>query len=289
MSTLYHKIIKKSRKRPSPNHLQNTNFMLKYAIKKRTKKCDFMKRIPNLKLSDKEYYDLINQAITRGGEGIICPGSKPTTLFKIFIDYYGESKPLSENKERKIIELYQLSLEDLVKPIRTISYKGQLIGYEMSYDQLDIVLKDIILPRKELIAVLKKSRESLLRLKEHDITYGDVTEDNILYNPKSKTVKFCDIDNIRLGNLPVDAKGFSLQKYYSLTGTMDEKADAFMHNILTIKALSYDYSTYDTEILLDLKRGNYPPNFKQSAKPIFDSMNSPKSFNGEYIVQYIKR
>ena len=248
-----------------------------------------MKRLPNLNLSEQEYLNLINHAISRGGEGIICPGTRKDTLHKIFIDIYGISNPLSENKERKITKLFQLDVDSLIKPIRTISYKGQLIGYEMSYDQLDIALRNSILTRKELIKVLKQSRDSLIELSKHDITYGDVTEDNILYNPKSKRIKFCDIDNIRIGNLPVDAKGFSLQKYYSLTGTIDEKADAFMHNILTIKALSYDYSTYDSSILLDLKRGNYPSKFKQSAKPIFDSLNDPNSFNGEYIIQHIKR
>ena len=62
-----------------------------------------------------------------------------------------------------------------------------------------------------------------------------------------------------------------------------------MHNLLTIKSLSYDYETYDNQILLDLKRENYPTKYKQSAKPIFDTMNDPQSFNGEYIIQYVKR
>lgn len=248
-----------------------------------------MKRLPNLNLSEEEYFTLINNPITRGGEGIICPGTRKDTLFKIFIDIYGNNNPLSDNKERKINILFQLDLNDLVKPIRTISYKGQIIGYEMSYDQLDIALKKIVLPRKELIKILKQSRETLVELSKHDITYGDVTEDNILYNPKTKKIKFCDIDNIRIGTLPIDTKGFSLSKYYSLTGTIDEKADAYMHNLLTLRSLSYDYHTYDTEILLDLKKEEYPTRFKQQAKNTFRSMNDPKSFNGEYIIQYVKR
>ena len=31
--------------------------------------------------------------------------------------------------------------------------------------------------------------------------------------------KFCDVDNIQIGNLPIDIRGFSLNKYYSATGT----------------------------------------------------------------------
>lgn len=248
-----------------------------------------MRSIPNLNLTDEEYLALIKHPITRGGEGIICPGTKPNTLLKIFIDLSYKQYPMSENKEKKIIQLYQMNLDELVKPLRTISYKGQIIGYEMSYDQFDIVLKKMVFPRKDLIKVLKTVREKLENLSQKDITYGDVTEDNILYNRKNKTITFCDIDNIRLGNLPIDAKGFSLNKYYSLTGTIDKKADAYMHNLLTIKSLSYDYDTYDNQILLDLKRGNYPTKFKQQAIEIFKSMEEPQSFTGEYIIQYVKR
>ena len=82
-----------------------------------------MKRLPNLNLSEQEYLNLINHAISRGGEGIICPGTRKDTLYKIFIDIYGISNPLSENKERKITKLFQLDVDSLIKPIRTISYK----------------------------------------------------------------------------------------------------------------------------------------------------------------------
>ena len=88
-----------------------------------------MKRIPNLELTDEEYVSFLKRYITRGGEGIICPGTRKDTLFKIFIDINGNRNPMSENKERKISHLFQLDSDSLVKPLRTISYKGQIIGY----------------------------------------------------------------------------------------------------------------------------------------------------------------
>ena len=249
-----------------------------------------MKRIPNLNLTDEEYTNLIKSHIARGGEGIICPGTRKDTLFKIFIDLSNKQTTMSENKERKISHLFQLDLNNLVKPLRTISYKGQIIGYEMSYDQCDISLEKLVLPRKELIEVLKKSKDALITLSKKDITYGDVTENNILYNPKSRTIKFCDVDNIRIGNLPIDIRGFSLNKYYYATGIIDEKADAYMHNLLTIRSLAYPCPiTYDTEILTDLKKGIYPTKFKQHASSIFQSMTTPETFNGEYVIEHIKR
>ena len=159
---------------------------------------DFMKRIPNLNLTDEEYVNLIRNYITRGGEGIICQSTRKDTIFKIFIDINGKNNPMSENKEKKISHLFQLDSDDFVKPLRTISYKGQIIGYEMSYNPSDKNLNELVLPRKELIAVLKKTKDALQSLSKRDITYGDVTENNILYNPRSRTVKFCDIDKYRI-------------------------------------------------------------------------------------------
>ena len=249
-----------------------------------------MKRIPNLELTDEEYVSFLRGYITRGGEGIICPGTRKDTLLKIFIDISGKRNPMSENKERKISHLFQLDSDSLVKPLRTISYKGQIIGYEMSYNQFDKNLSEIVLPRKELIEVLKNSKDILLSFRKKDITYGDVTENNILYNPKTRKVKFCDIDNMRIGNLPIDIRGFSLNKFYSHTGTIDEKADAYMHNLLTIRSLAYpQLITYDTEVMKDLQRGVYPTRFKQHATEIFRSMVTPETFNGEYAIQYVKR
>ena len=248
-----------------------------------------MKRLPNKELSLEEYLYLIKNYISRGGEGIICQGTRKDTVFKLFINLENICNPMSENKERKITELYQMNIDSLVKPLRTISYNGIIIGYEMSYDEFDISLKKITLPRKDLIKALKSCRKTLIELDKKDITFGDVTEDNVLYNIKTGRIKLCDIDNIRLGTLPIDIKGFSLNKYYSATGVIDKKSDAYMHNILTLKSLSYDYDTYDTEILLDLKRKNYPPKYKLPAKKIFESMPNPESFNGEYVIEYVKR
>ena len=117
----------------------------------------------------------------------------------------------------KIKKLHEMDLEHIVKPVSTLSMNGRLIGYEMTYDQFDISLEKLVLPRKELIEVLKKSKDILLSFRKKDITYGDVTENNILYNPKTRKVKFCDIDNMRIGNLPIDIRGFSLNKFYSHT------------------------------------------------------------------------
>ncbi len=249
-----------------------------------------MKRIPNITFTDEEYQAFFQKVKFRGGEAIICSSDKPNTLYKIFYDEVAASCLMSDNKLKKIAEIYRRNIPYCVKPIRTISYEGRLIGYEVSYDSLDKSLESLDdLDRKDVIKILRATRDILKNYEVLDITYGDVTSDNILVNIKTGKVTFCDIDNIRLGVYPADVKGFSLTRYYEKTGVIDAKADAYMHNLLTIKSLQYGKDSYESEIMKDLKRGLYPTRFKQGAREIFASMVMPERFNGKYAIEYVKR
>ena len=162
-------------------------------------------------------------------------------------------------------------------------------GYEMTYDQNDRALDCLPhLERKQLIAALKQSKEALQQFASQDVIYGDVSESNILLNTKTGLITFCDIDNMQVGQYPIDVKGYALIKYYEKTGIIDEKADAFVHNLLTINKLHFTSACY-SEILSALRRGIYPTKFKRPAKEVFASMANPENFSGEYVVQYVKR
>lgn len=249
-----------------------------------------MKVMPNINLSPSEYYSILKNEETHGGEGIISRGSRPNTLYKIFFNGRQELCPMSENKQRKVLEIYQKGLEYCVLPLATLSLNGEMVGYEMTRDANDVDLESLKeLPREQMIAVLRRAKIALEYFASRDITYGDVTESNILINRQTGAVKFCDIDNMRVGEYPIDKKGFSLLKYSTKTGVIDRKADAYMHNLLTIRKLHYREEVYDTEILRDLNKGIYPTKFKLAARPIFKSMTTPETFQGEYAIQYIKR
>ncbi len=248
-----------------------------------------MLSIPNIILTKEEYQQLIKNEQMRGGEAIISPSGNPNTRYKLFMNQAHYESPMNENKTVKVIELYRRNIPYLVQPLSTISYNGKMVGYEMTFDRHDKSLESLSqLSRKQLIEILKKSKEILEHLASQDITYGDVTADNILVNIKTGRVSFCDIDNMRVGANPIDIKGFSLSRYYGRVGQIDEKADAYMHNLLTIKKL-HAPSKYESEIIKDLEKGIFPTKFKQTARPIFESMANPENFTGEYVIQHVKR
>lgn len=248
-----------------------------------------MKNLPNINITDTEYRYIRQQEETFGGEGIICSTGKKNTLYKLFTDANGNICPMTENKVKKISELYRKNLPYLVKPLSTISCNGEVVGYEMTYDKDDRALHCLPhLERKKLIDALKKSKEALQYFSSKDVIYGDVSEANILLNTKTGQITFCDIDNMQVGQYSIDVKGYALMKYYEKTGVIDEKADAFVHNLLTINKLHFTSASY-TEILNALRRGVYPTKFKRQSREVFASMAEPEIFTGDYVIQYIKR
>lgn len=246
--------------------------------------------IPNVRLSDTEYLNLLRGEKFRGGEAIICEGDNSNIFSKLFFSSDGNGFSMSENKEKKIEKIYQKRFDYMTLPIATLSYNGTLIGYQLLRD-LDYIAFERLdnLTRNEKIEILKRTKQILLYYHDNDIIYGDVTSDNILVNRRDLSVKFCDIDNIKLGNYPIDNRGYTLSRYYERTGRLDDIGDAFMHNFMAIRRLSYDTSTYESEIFADLRRKIYPGEFGSGAKKVFDEMANITTFNGDYVIDYVKR
>ena len=79
-----------------------------------------MKRIPNIKLTEKQVQELLTRhKLVTGGEATICDGDNPYTLYKLFSEY-GIPKPMGDNK-KKIISLYQEDLDYSINPVSMIS------------------------------------------------------------------------------------------------------------------------------------------------------------------------
>ena len=249
-----------------------------------------MKIMPNIKLTQEEYEQIATQnKIAFGGEGIICKGENPNSLYKIFVEYDTTTPVgMSDNKHEKIKELYQRQLEHAVQPLSTISLNGDLIGYEMTYDQDDISLERIFLFRHQLIRCLKETSEILKYFSSEDITYGDVKANNILINRRTKKAKFCDMDNIRLGEHPIDLLNDYVDSIYVGDGSIDSSVDAYMHNLMTLQKLNSPGITYD-EIIYRLADKKYHRSYKAGAHYSLETMASTEPFVGEYIAPYIKR
>lgn len=251
-----------------------------------------MKIMPNIRFSREELERIIfEERSGRGSEAIVCSGGNPYTLYKIFINSSNmDIANMSDNKLRKIAALYRLRLAHSVRPLSTISMDGEVVGYEMTYNPNYIPIAEATLPRKQMIKVLKETSAALEYFSSKDITYGDVKNDNVLIDIHTGQIEFCDMDNIRLGDNPIDLMNSSLSSYVKARGAIDATADAYMHNLFALKELGFPsgYTTYEG-IIMALEKGEYPTKFKEKARPIFESMTTPQEFNGEYAIEYIKR
>lgn len=251
-----------------------------------------MEILPNINLSERELTTLIEHPIARGGEAIICSGSEDNRLVKLFINplqkcwsdtiAVANLKEMTDNKFHKIEEFYQQEIESMVKPLSTISYNGQLFGYEMTYDKDDIPLASPLISKtsKEFAHYALESQEILQDYNRQGIIYGDVATRNILVNRKTKTVKFCDIDNIQYEDYPIDTMTVEL-KIYEIARGIDRNTDAYMHNMMLLR--NYNLTLDNAE-----NDENFQAHFAPQAQDIYNSLILPENFNGEYVAQYIK-
>ena len=247
-----------------------------------------IKRMPNIVLTLDEFFDMEEKEFASGGEAVIFRTENPNTLYKFFKDRNGNYIDMSDNKLKKILELYKLNLSSAVRPLSTISVNGHLVGYEMTYNKDSVTLKNSGFSREQKIDILKRTKEILEYFKVHDITYGDVKSNNILVDRKTGKIEFCDMDNIRIRDYPMDLVAEYVQPFVKC-GKI-ELCDAYIHNLMTLQQLGFpnNYPTFK-EVHRELAREIYPPNFKEEAITIFESMAIPRKFNGEYVIQYVKK
>lgn len=239
-----------------------------------------MKTIPNIKINNDELRRLLClNKVNYGSEASICEGSNPHTLYKIFWNY-NRKIPMNDNKIEKIKLLYQMQLEHSIIPVSTISYDDMIIGYEMTTD-LGLQSYNLCqLKRDELLYFLNTTRDILEYFTNQGIIYGDVVPRNILFNKETGEIKFCDMDNIQIGNYGMDIIPHKLLEYEAIRG-IDYGVHPYMHNIMTMEAYQlYLYYCTNTNI------NNI---FEHPARKIIHSMKNPKKFDDKYLIKYKKK
>lgn len=236
--------------------------------------------IPNKEISRSDFlYAITYQRIIRGGEATICQSSNPYSLYKFFT-LSDRAKPMSQNKLEKISRLYELKPQQAINPISTISLNDIIIGYEMETTPNLKTYKPYQLSPEELKYFLKKSKDILEYFQTLNIIYGDIDPRNILFDRTSGEIKFCDMDNIHLDNLPMDLIPEDVE-FYETTRPLDFGIHPFGHNKMTLRALEMDpYLSTKREI---------SKHFKRPAIKIIKSMQNPQNFNNEYLFQYLKK
>ena len=239
-----------------------------------------MKSIPNIKLTEEEFKYLITQCrVGFGGEATICEGPRSYTLYKLFSNMR-EPKPMGDNKEKKIIELYNRQIDYSVKPLSTISVNDMIVGYEMT-NEYDLDSANLCyLTNEQLIYFLKESKRVLEYFAKKGITYGDIELRNILINRDSGRLVFCDMDNIKLDDYEMDLLPTALIGYSDIRG-IDDGVQPYMHNRMTLRALGLD------DLLTP--KSDIRKTFKRPGRKIIESMKDPKDFKNEYVIEYIKK
>ena len=88
------------------------------------------------------------------------------------------------------------------------------------------------------------------------------------------------MDNICIGQFPMDLIPQELEYYIRVRG-FDDKVDAYMHNIMTLLLLQIGN---DFELSVEFIR-----TFNQRANLILYDMQNPETFEGDYLIEYVKK
>ena len=239
-----------------------------------------MKIMPNLELTEEQIHGILTRnRLFSGGEATICESDNPYSLYKIFTKL-GKAIPMGLNKEKKIELIYDMQPENSVQPLRTISLNDVIVGYEMSSEYDFETYKLYQLSDEERLHFLKESKRILEYFSNKGIIYGDIEPRNILFNRDTGEIKFCDIDNIQIGDYPMDKLPFNLMEYDKMRG-IDSGVHPYMHNHMTLRAFDLDYLCSSNYAIRQV--------FKRPSKKIISSMKNVTKFNDEYLITHIKR
>ena len=74
--------------------------------------------------------------------------------------------------------------------------------------------------------------------------------------------------------------GNQLQKYYEICG-LDTKTDAYMHSLMTLNSFDLDENYCSME--------EFRYYFEESGEEILKQIRDKTTYDGEYIVKYVKK
>lgn len=250
-----------------------------------------MIQLPNIELSDEELAYHRNNYFDFGSESTICKVNH-RQLYKIWKDDFLLSKDelaaRNERKIQKIISYHTKKIDYITHPIATLSNHGNGIGFAMNYSEDDEIFLICPFNRDEKLEILKDITEILDYFYNQGIIYGDIKNDNILINRKTKAKTFCDIDNSKVQDLPMDLLPEELEDFIARYGQEDDKIHAYMHNLLTLEQLDDDVCMHQ-EVIGKIGRNGYDTLVTESGKVLLKEMKKvTPQYSGEYIVNHIK-
>lgn len=204
-------------------------------------------------------------------------------LIKIFKTNNNE---ILNNKYKKLEILSHLSTSDVL-PTALIYIDGNFKGYKSVYRKNFYSINGFEQNKKIKNEILKDVLEKMNYYHSLNIYFGDIHQNNVLFNKETKEVILCDLDNFSINNLDFDKKN-NYQELYLKFSTSKEKMDLFIFNLLTISYMQNISYPYVLDFLLDngLKGILNTP---ENRNILTQMINLKDGFSGDLLINHTKR
>ena len=259
------------------------------------------KILPNIVMSKDELQAIKERThhYMSGAEGLIIRQPNKNVVRKILLseiveEEYQRKKDIEairENKLNKIIRLGTMEglLNELFVSATITSEDKTFIGYEMTSTDVLYPLDTNPLLKDEKLDYLKSLRRRLDNFHEHGIIYGDIKDSNILVNREKGIICFCDLDNVQIGTHEIDLMNYSIQRFADENGHIQEGADRYMFNVLTLNQLYYPFLDY-RELIGKLDTIKASENAPKEVEKILKKMKKKSTyFDGGYLIDYLQK
>lgn len=189
---------------------------------------------------------------TYGGEANLyrIPNGKKNIVIKLFYSIESHRFILSpriiQNKKYKVGVLQKSRIPNKIQVYGRIFFEREFIGYMLNEAMNfgDFYLNTF--RSQEQLIFLRKLKHQLQRLHELNMIFGDLKGDNILIHQTNyKLGCLCDLDNMQIGDFPIDVMSNYVEAFLHRYGKVDENLDWYVFNLLTLETLChFDRLTY---------------------------------------------
>ena len=252
--------------------------------------------LDNIQLSKREVLRLREKKINYGGESIIVRPDIPNTIFKLYRQSVSDKE--RENKHRKLELIDSKDIKFITKPQSVLTCEDRIVGHAYDYDRDDISFLLAPLSLEEKISSLRRIKMILNYFKRNGIIFADLKSDNILINPQTGKIKFCDMDSVQIDGLKT-----SIHEEYLLPlfkdGMLDERVHVYLHNLMVIDELLTNTSDSYIDALEEIDLEKVKRIFNRDCQKIIEYIVKRKSnyydlylidgINPQSIVKYKKR
>ena len=207
----------------------------------------------NIKLTREEVLILRSKRFDFGGESVIAKSDSPDMIFKLYRESVTPEE--RENKHKKLELVTDRKIKFIAQPQAVLTSEGQIVGHAFDYDIDDMPMFIAPLSVKDKLFYFRQIKMILNYFRRNGIIFADLKCDNILINPKTGRLRFCDIDSIQIDDLKTSIHEDYLSQFFR-DGMVDERIHVYLHNLMLLVELLVDQSSDAEDALetIDLER-----------------------------------